>query len=291
MISDFKAEIIPFDLKNIYLLSDQQIHALNKIYRTFSELASVKMSELLNAEVTVEFNQCEQLPFSIFLASQTVQSCYATFDMQPLLLEGLITVNAELSSAIIDILLGGEGFPSPYLRNFNSFEIAINRKFINQLLKCLSEAWKPLQEITFTIDDINFDPRKSTPMASYLKCMVAVFHVHFLQSSGRFFFVLPSKSLETIADHLETLGADQPPPSSMDLNLDNFEVELTAILGGLLISQHDINHLQIGDILRLDQLITEPIAVCMDGQYCFPANPGFVEKHRGIILTNYPIQE
>lgn len=184
-------------------------------------------------------------------------------------------------------MLGGSGKIPSFSYDMSNLEMAINRKFINLILKQLSSDWQERlgADIEFDLHQIYSNPSSCELLLSHERCIVIRIEVDIGMTKGLMSIALPYESLNSVLDQLELASPEIPSShSSTYLDLSNVDVELTAKLGDLELTKSDLQSLQIGDILSLGQKADTPIDIIVNGECCFLGNPCLKGINKGIII-------
>lgn len=302
MLSQGNKECPKYDFKKQQPIPDKRKLTLAYIYHLFASKASKTLSLFFQSPVNISVISLEQAPLSQLLTWFTYPTSFANLEMSPLKENAIFEIDPEISYPAISFMLGGGGAAPSFSYSLSNLELAVNRKFINMLLKDLEEAWNPFLDLEFKVNEISNISSQSYMEAipksnSYL---IVRFDVTWKLFKGLMTIAIPVGSLEPVNEILESFTEEVPfhiyhlvqkdtPTEYIDLK--KIEVELKARLGSLNISKQEIQELQPGDILLLDQKTHQPIDIVIGEEIPFTGIPGISGKHKGILIRQNQNQQ
>lgn len=285
--SPYMTTVVPYDLTSEKRLSERHIHGLSALFRSFAYQAADSLSTFCHLPITASLQTIEQIPFSRYLKSLNQPTYLAKLDAHPVKISGFLEVNAQIAFSIAGKMLGGSGDISSSPHTTSGLEMAINRKFINLLLKQLSTAMRPMGEMLFAIDDIFTDTRAASRLfPSYELCAVASISINIQGQDGVMTVAIPSACLLRflqLSDPSVFLSPARPQKTAK--GLQHLEVELCAYLGQCKLTEKDILELRPDDIIVLDHKIDQPIDVSVSDSWFCVAKPGLKGTHRAVALS------
>jgi flagellar motor switch protein FliM len=275
-------KIAPYNFKNNVFLSNTQLDFIEKIHHGFAEQAASSLSILLHEKVNVALLQTEQIPLSLFLRSHSMQCCYSFLSISSLSKSSILTISSELSYAIVAKLLGGDSGFFSNVPSFSPLEIAILRQSINAFLQPLKETWQPYIDFTTHINEIGTDLSRIERLQKTSKFVVLTFKTTILEVSGFISLLYPCESLYHRRDVL--VSNESTALSNHSIDPQSIELSVKAILGSSNLTPQELHNLKKGDILKLEQLLNQPISVFVENIYTLNGYPGLTYKNKGVTL-------
>ena len=255
------------------------------IYKEFSSHAEKTLSSFFNLPITVTFNSFEQMSLCKYLYSLSNTSNLALSSMLPLKGSCLLEVSTMISRSAINVMLGGDPDVPSFSHPLNNLETAINRKFMDILFDQLHDAWAPYLNISFILTDFLKAPIKITSIPCEDSYLAAFFDITWKSAKGTMSIALPSTCLESVKEQLPLTEAAPLPQQEVDLS--DLCVPLRAVLGRTKIPSKEIQQLQPGDVLLLDQEAGAPIEIMLNKESVCKGIPGLKGNHKAILIRAF----
>src|SRR5579871_227703 len=145
----------PFDFKRPNRIPKPQLRTIHNLHEHFANSLASSLSAYLRSYVSVNMISLEQISFSEFLEGLSGGSCALLLDLQPHEGRGILELSPALVFPILELLLGGSGRIAPELqRGLTDVEQEVLGGFFRLILHDLSEAWKAVRGIEFTLQSV-----------------------------------------------------------------------------------------------------------------------------------------
>lgn len=278
-------QVATYDFRGCPRLSLNQMNAHRLIQEVFAANATEALSALFGSKTLLTLECNEQHPLAYIQRSLIGPACWARIDLQPIPGFATLIIDGSIAYSVISKMLGGDAEPPAHIHPFTNLEMAVNRKFINVLLKQLRSAWQQIAEMSFTIDEMGSDLPKILDRLPSEICTASYFKTSFPHATGYIVLLFNSLCFNSLRSQLEVLSASStfmPPPPKIEY--DHLEIEMKALLGTLYVSKEEISQLQPGDILDLQQSANEPIDIMIANERVFKGHPGLAGKNKGVVL-------
>lgn len=272
--------VLPCNFKNNIVLSKSCLAEIEKIHHDFAIDASEEISSLLHEAVAISIAPPEQIPLSLFLKTCSQQAAYAILNMGPFAKSALLTICPRLSYNIVNRLLGEETGSLFYAHPLSQLQLAVLRQFINTFLKALPKAWQHYFNISTHVSELGASLAKIKPLHKSTKYTAVTFKIEFSQQIGFISLLYPSESLVSMQNDLP-----HQQHTGHKINTEEIELSLKAILGSSILPYRNLMQLKIGDILKLEQPLSAPSKLYIEGIPFLQGYPGLLYKNRGFILT------
>jgi flagellar motor switch protein FliM len=301
-----------YDFRRPDKFSKDQLRTLGSIHESFGRLAGAKLSASLrftSKPMTLTVTEPSQMIYSEYVAGLTLPSQLITLRV-PQLGEGkmLLDLDLSLAKAWIDRQLGGPGLLPAEREEPTAIEQALILRLLDDILAALSEAWQQVADLTPRVEgDILLTPTmlKIAPPADVVAVMG--FEVRYdvgrtadsigVPQSAPMSICIPHSTLEPVLPRLSATSwysqaakvVDVTGRDDLTATLQNVEVPVTALLGGVELSVDELSSLKPGDVIRFAERADHPIRLSVMDQAMAWAVPGKVGEKVAVRLVT-PLQ-
>ena len=275
--------------------SKDNLRALRDIHREFSKAISLVLSGYLRMRVEIEIVSVDQLTYEEFVRSMPSPISVGVFEFEPLSGQILLGISFEVISCIVNRMLGGVGNIEAQTRELTDIEKALAKKIINIIIKSLEDSWNAIIPVTgkfISLDDNYQSIQVATAgeIVALLTFEVQISGKHF----GLFCLCFPYPVLETVLGHLSTqhifqtkgLVASNDERLKMISKLNTSNVDLRVQFGQCNITLDDFLQLSEGDIIKLDNKVSDDLIVKVNGEKKFFARPGTMKDKICVKITD-----
>lgn len=201
---------------------------------------------------------------------------------------GLLAVEQRLLFSLLERLFGSADAPSegaaPELKTrFSAIEERVIRRLVVLFGRSLEEAWRPIVPLTMRHSRVETKPVNVAIARPGEWVVTTEYEVTFSGLSGRLLFAVPHSLLEGHRDRLATGQYEEQGGSRSGWErairrlLEGVPVDVVAELGGAQLTLGELLELKVGQVLRLDQAVSDPISVNVDRR----------PKYRGEIIVRH----
>lgn len=186
----------------------------------------------------------------------------------------LILDPAQLVVAV-DLMLGGTGNVPPLLREPTRAELAVGRRLADLVLGPVRDALQELMPVTLRILRLETDARVVDVFTPNDALMVYELQLDAGPLGGPVRLALPARAMAAAMQK-----AVPPPPAPTPRGIGagspvrQLPVDAVAVLGETEVPLRALLELEVGDVLRLDRRLREPIEVKVPGERSLRARPG-----------------
>ena len=275
--------------------SKDNLRALRDLHREFSKAISLVLSGYLRMRVEIEIVSVDQLTYEEFVRSMPSPISVGVFEFEPLSGQILLGISFEVISCIVNRMLGGVGNIEAQMRELTDIEKALAKKVINIIIKSLEDSWNAIIPVTgkfISLDDNYQSIQVATAgeIVALLTFEVQISGKHF----GLFSLCFPYPVLETVLGHLSTqhifqtkgLVASNDERMKMISKLNTSNVDLRVQFGQCNITMDDFLQLTEGDIIKLDNKVSDDLIVKVNGEKKFFARPGTMKDKICVKITD-----
>jgi flagellar motor switch protein FliM len=278
--------------------SKDQLKTLGAIHDAIARLAGARLSEKLHTNVNITVAQPEQMVFKEYVAGLTLPSLLFTANAPQLAGPFLLDVDLPLATGWVDRLLGGAG-ELPKERNEPSkIETALITKLVDELLPAIAEGWSQVELVTPLFDVPLLSPAMLRVSAPTDVVASITFEVRYPGVSAPMSICLPYDSLEPVMPRLsgtqwlstQKSTTDPTVKAEIAATLQNVDVPLTAVLGGVELTVDELASLKPGDVIRFGERADHPVRLNVMDQAMAWAAPGRVGDRVALRLLT-PLQQ
>lgn len=281
--------------------SKDHLRALQTIHDGFSRQLSLVLTSYLRMQVEVDVVSVDQLTYDEFVRSMPNPITVSIIELLPLPGQILMGMGHEVTSGIIDRMLGGIGVSESRPRELTDIEESLIRRVIDKTIRALEEAWNnvmPLEASLVGMEDNYILIQVATP--GEIVALIT-FEVQLAgRDSGLMSLCLPYPVLESVIGqlsaqhifHSRSHETNEEDRNKIIHKLSAATMKTSVLLGNVELSVRDLLELRTGDVLRLDSLVTDPLIVCVEGIPKFKGRPGTLKNKVAInIIDTIKIEE
>ncbi|PIE54274.1 MAG: flagellar motor switch protein FliM [Dethiosulfovibrio peptidovorans] len=271
-----------YDFRRPDKFSKDQLRAIQMIHESFSRQLTTSLSTMVRSIVTCEVASVDQVAYDEFIRSMVQPTVMGVLEMYPLEGNAVVEMNPNLVFAIIDRLLGGKGelFGKP--RDLTDIESTVIERVFMRMLELFEDSWSTVVDVRFRFESMESNPFfvqicPGTDMVLLVTLRLCVGDVE-----GMVSLCIPYFVMEPVMDKLSSQiwfastgrNKDQDSKPYLEASINDVKVPISLELGDTVLSLSDIMGLQLGDVIRLDSLVDDPVQVRVGTQLKFFAKPG-----------------
>jgi flagellar motor switch protein FliM len=273
---DSQATAYNFECPN--RLSSEQIKRMEYIHTTVAKRLSVSLSGMLRDYVEVEVTSVSEIPWLQFFQSIPQLCVTFTFAAEPLQGTGIISVEPPLAFALVDRLFGGKGEAIDVQRELTPIEQKATGKIVAATLREIQIAWKPFVDAKIAVSGFASSPDFIHGPGASESVVVVSLSIRRSDSSGDVNVVYPHLMFEPAMRKLVNptlpMGVRQTDQERVTRLIQSVRVPVAARLRPSMISVDDLSRLQVGDVLMLDNHVSEDVAVFVGDKRVLKGRPG-----------------
>ena len=275
-----------YDFRRTEKFSGDQTKFLEKVFVAFSEAVITHLAPLLQAKFQMELLTITPRSYHSYLNSLPDPTPIMIFRLEPEV-QGFIDIDFNLAFALFERLMGGKGQPPrdemrPY---FTDLEKAVLQKPLSRILDAYGESWKDVKVVKAQFAGLEFNPM-AVHIASPSELMVVIPFQAEIASAGGLINVclpfrylrdcIPKASFDEFMLSRETSGpqSGQPVAPIFAKNLEGAKVPVAVTLGRAELVFQELMSIEVGDTIRLDTEIRQPLRVKVNKRTKFLGHPG-----------------
>lgn len=290
-----KGEAKNYDFRSPKKMSREQNKMLSGITDVLSRHVAAYLSSLLRNYCELSVASIDEHPYSEYNNSLPDTLMTAVVDIYPLNATITLDMSNNILFAIIERMLGGSGenniIPD---REYTEIEITLMERIFKRFCIYIQDALQNIPNCRVTLRQIDTNSRfiKAIRMEEIVE--VVVYNVTVDKISGTFTACIPYSFVQAAAfmndkdsDSSDGASASEEERKRHLTELQDTTVEVRGILGTATLSLQELNDLQVGDVIRLDQKNGDPILVTVNGNKWFWGEPGIKKYSKAIKVNKY----
>jgi flagellar motor switch protein FliM len=283
-----------YDFKRALRFSKDQIRSLTRIHENFARLLTTYFSAQLRTFIQISVASVDQIPYEEFIRSIPKMTILNIFEIQPLEGRVLMEVNPNIAYAMMDRVLGGMGVSMNKIENLTDIEKRIISNVFEKSLENYREAWSTILEIEPTMLEFEINPQFLQMVSPNETVVVISLNTQVGETSGMINLCIPHVVLEPIISKLSVhywMQSSRKEPNPLETKLlqskiKKAEVPIVAELGKTDITVQDFLELQIGDMIRLEQSVSEPLTIKVNNVPKFFGQPGKLNNRMAVQILD-----
>ena len=275
-----------YDFRQTEKLTQDQKKFIERVFVSFSETVITKLAPMLQARFSMQLMTSVPRTYVSYLNSLAETTPMLIFGLEQDV-KGFVDMDFDLAFALFDRLMGGKGQPpQPDVRRyFSDLEKAILQKPFTQFLEAYTQAWKDFKPVKPQLLSVEFNPM-AVHIASPSELMFVIpFQAELAEAHGSINVVLPFHYLrdcipkasfdEFMLSKTSVPTTPQPPATpQLAKHIEKAKIPITVSLGRAELLFQELLSLEVGDTIRLDTEISQPLRVKVSGQTKFLGHPG-----------------
>jgi flagellar motor switch protein FliM len=262
-----------FDFRRPDHISKSQIRAIHTLHEAFVRRLIADFSAYLRTYTVMTLVSVEQTCYSGFLETLPSSTLIASLGMAPYEGSAVLELNPNLVFIILELLLGGSGkSPSNIRREITEIERNLMEGMLRLVLRNLSEAWKGVAPIDFSLQSLETEPQMLQVMAPSEAVISIGVEMRIGEVAGLMSIAMPSVMIKMMRHKFDqqwslrkTAATEEEEDRVLNL-LARSSVDVEATIDGGSISLRELMDLNVGDVLGLDHPVDRPATCSFNGQ-------------------------
>jgi flagellar motor switch protein FliM len=215
--------------------------------------------------------------------------------MEPLTGQALLGIGHEITTCVIDRMLGGVGLSQALPRELTDIEQSLMNRVLERTLGCLQEAWQTVLPVQ--VSKLGMESSYTMIQIASPGEIVALVTLQVTMNNrdmGLMSLCLPYPLLETVINQLsaqhifhrqnENLSDTEKQQILQKLHYAKIPVEV--FLAGTTISVQDLLELNVGDVIRLDRSAAQDVLINVNHRPKFYGRPGRLKDKLALYVTD-----
>ncbi len=283
-----------YDFKRPAKFSKEHLRTLEIIFEHYARLLSTALPIQLRKPVQVSVGNSETVTYSEFSNALSNPVILGVVNFRPLQGNIIIELQANIGFSFIDRMLGGEGKSIDKPRPFTDIELPLIEKLMDICIQHLVEPWQNVLSIDPYLERIETNPQFAQVISPTDMIAIVTLNIKIGDTEGLMNVCLPYFTLESIMDRLNTKywfstmqkNKDENDSEYIESLIKHVDIPIKAVLGKSHVSVSDFVHLQVGDIIRLDNKVNSEMHVYVGNIDKFRALPGTTKDNNAVRITS-----
>jgi flagellar motor switch protein FliM len=265
-----------FDLRRPERIAKSQLNAILLLHENFVRSVVSSLSAYLRTYVSMNLIGVEQLSYSEFLEKLPATTCLTCLAVKPFEGSAILEINPALIFPILEILLGGTGKTTMETqREITEIEQTVLDTLFRILVHDLTEAWKSITAIDFSIQSVSTDPQFLQIMSPAEAVVAVRIEMRIGESAGFMNIAMPYLMIKMMRQKFDRRQATRKSESTAEDQGRVFDlimpsrVTADVRLPKQQIRAQDLLALEPGDVLTFDMPVDSPVELVLNGRPCF----------------------
>lgn len=285
-VTEKQEKVKVYDFKRAMRYSKEQLRSITRIHENFARLLTTYLSSQLRTYVQIEIDLVDQVTYHEFIASIPSRTVLNVFSVQPMAGKMVMEINPQVTYAVLERMLGGQGDPSNRNGTLTEIETVLMKKVFARAFNLYTDAWENIEKIKVNWEGIESNPQFIQIASPNDTVIIIVLHTTIGEITGRMTLCLPHLILEPVLPKLTShqwlssmVKTNAPTQDKLKQNLDTVQIPVIAELGRATLPISDLLNLQVGDVIGIE---TGKLQVKV-GQFTrFLGNPGVQKGHYAV---------
>ena len=271
-------------------IPDSQFDALEQVHDRFAELLDQLLSSTVQGPLEVESESLGAVKYGEYISGFSNPTSLSIFSMEPLIGSAMMVIEPKLVFSLIDCMFGGEGKPLEQIREFTLIEQRMIKKFSENVLEKLEEAWSKIHNVNISLKKTETKPEFAHPVNPDEQMMIKEFRIKGPEFVGSIHLCLSYLMLEPIKEKLNSTfqqndGAENAWSHQIQDLLRETPINIIAELGNTIHTIGEILNLKVDDVLHLGTGPEDHVTLTVDGIPKYKGYPGIVKGNRAVEVT------
>ena len=268
-----QSDVAPFDFNRLDRIPKSQLRALHLVHENFVRNLASSLSAYLRSYVALNLVSMEQMSYAEFLEGLATPTCIAYIGMSPYEATSVMELSLSLIFQLIELLLGSKNsIPMAVQRKITDIEKKLIQTLMRVVLRDLSDAWKSVAEIQFSVQSLASEPQLLYVIAPGEAVIVIAIEVRIGSTSGLMNLAIPSIFIKRLRHKFDQLQRIKKAESTEDDQvhlaklLEEATLTFQAEIQGGKIASRTLFNLEVDEILVLDHPVDRQVNGLLNGK-------------------------
>lgn len=263
---------------------------LGYLHADLAKRLEISLAGLVRDYVEITPAEPSETRWSGFVAALPSPCAVFMFAAPPLQGRSLLHLDPDLAFALVDRLFGGKGEPVNLERELTSIEQRIVGRFVDAVLAEVESVWRPAFELK--ISRTGFAPGPDLIEGGRVDepVMEVGFELEAGALKGKFSLGYAHHMFEQAIRALAPVAEENGPQPSADGSagmVNNLSLPVAARLSPTLVGMKHLVDLGVGDVLMLDNRVTEDVEVLIGHKPVMQGRPGSSSGRLAVKITRF----
>ncbi len=287
-------EAVLFDFRLPNRISKNQLRTIRNIHENFAESLTSFLVSKLQCIVNINVTSIDQIYYSEYILSVSNPACLHTFDIKNTDIKGILELNLDLSLALVDRLLGGNGAGTKQTNMITPIEQKVLSVIAERVMFDLRKAWQIVDNYEFRVERFEADIDFAQITSQSESVLLISFEITIAEKSYMMNICYATFAFDTILSKLSSQKLSSIRPTKyqgttsseiLANHLYKTFLPVSVEFGTAKITVKEIFELEKGDIIKLETLISDEQLIKIGNKTLFYGRAGVVNKHKAIKIT------
>ena len=279
--------VADYNFRRPNLITKDQLRNFQTIHETFAKEMVSAFALFLRTGVEFNLVSTEQQQYGEFINSLSNITMCVIFSAEPLPGLAVIEVNLSLVFGVVDMLLGGKGDIETEIRVPTEIEVAIMKPFVERILDRLQSCWSTLMAVKLKKERDEHDPEYIQAAPVDAPVVVLAFDTKIGFANGIINICYPLPMIQAVNEYLANVSgemdsyygrrADHNTRKQVLDSLLSVPLPISVKLGESRIRGQELINLVPGDIIVLNNGISDPVKIFVSGKPMYLGRPGRIK--------------
>lgn len=287
-----------YDFKRSEKFSIENLKHLIQISEEFCKTSNMQISyETQNKAFKLGLERSSQISYGELIEKIDNSSLVVEYNIEPLAENLTLFIDKSVALSLVDLLLGGNGAIEDLKRELTNIDLELIKYLIQNLLKRI---YIPYEYESISIVNIHKNYIQYQGLNNKDIVFNSIIKVNLENKDiGEMLICMPYKNWGHIVNSLMCKEIDEVccdreidiETNKVFNSVKNIKLDICAILGSANISINDLINLESGDVVLLDQKVTDEIRINVGDEYIYRAKPGLIGIKKGIEIIDIVNEE
>lgn len=264
-----------YDFRSANKFSKEQIRMLNFIYDSYAGRLATFLSGTLRTMCEVEVVSVEEQTFAEFTNSLPVPAFLGILTMPPLTGNALFELSSAVAYEIVSRLLGGTGYLHEEANKlFTEIEISILSRISRQMIAYMNESWERVVEVSAELERVETSAQFAQIVNTGEPIAIITMNVKIGEVSDIINLCIPHLAIQPIAKQLAmkkwynesstTSGGESNVLPYVSPKITSMPIHMRVIFNDTEATVRDVLNLQVGDVIRIEHQVREPLTAMVE---------------------------
>lgn len=278
------------------ITQSERLPILDVVFDRLVRFLTTSLRNFTAENVDVSCSRIESVRLADYLNNLPLPLLMGVFKAKQWDTPALISIDNNLTTSVIEILLGGRKIAPtkgrPEGRSYTSLERALIENLIKVILDDFTSAFSPICDVDFVFERLEINPRFATIVHEKNATMKISFKLEMDERGGHFDIIIPYSSVEPIRDLLlqnfmgEKFGRDPIWENHLASRIKEANIKLQAALPAEQFSLHEVLSWKVGSQISLSCNTSTQVGMYRDDYCVLTGRMGQKNGHVAIMVNN-----
>lgn len=288
-------QVRPYNFWSPDHFSKDQMRAIELVHEDLAERLASSLTTFVRTNLRPRVVHTEQGRFHDFLKDLPPSSLFHMITFTPLPGQVVLTINPEISYAILEQRLGGQSESGAQNRQLTEIDQFLLRALVEHMLNDFKASWSKVVAIEPSLGDSTTNQHWVQMLMGNERVMLVTFELGLNNVTGLMNIYIPFNLLKPIANILkpqiwftgrQERYIDLQARKKTAENLSEIKLDVRVFLGTAKCTLKALSNLKTGIVIPLDTSIDDEVLVKVATRKCFKARIGKIGNQLAAQITS-----